>query len=261
MRRLGHSTASHCSTFSHQIATPMFSSTADLYDEVYSFKDYAAEAAKIRSLIATERPGACSILDVGCGTGSHAKELSDAFEVDGIDIDPTFVNIAQAKVPKGNFSVANMTSFNLDRKYDVVQCLFSSIGYLLTAADIVAAFRCFAGQLTPGGVILVEPWLSPEAFQPGLPRMLVVDKPELKICRMNVSERDGDVSVLRFHYLIATPQGVRAAEECHRLALVTPERMAEHFAEAGLTSSFDPVGVFGRGLFVARMASDNLAAD
>lgn len=138
------------------------------------------------------------------------------------------MRIAQNRVPKGQFRVADMRSFSLGRKYDVVQRLFGSIGYLLTATDIVAALKCLSDHVSPGGVILVEPRLSPDAFRPG-PRMLVVDRPELRICRMNVSERDDSdsgVSMLRFHYLIATSQGVRTAEECHRLSRVAPERMS-----------------------------------
>jgi SAM-dependent methyltransferase len=230
----------------------MFSETAELYDEMYSFKDYTGEATMIRNIIAVERPGARSILDVACGTGTHAKELSASFHVDGIDVQPEFVEAARAKVPGGRFLVQDMRSFNMGRRYDVVQCLFSSIGYLLNASDIVAALRCFHDHLTPGGVVLVEPWLTSDSYRTGQPHMMVVDKPELKTCRMNVSEREGDVSVLRFHYLIGTKQGVRAAQECHRLAMVPREQMEQYFAAAGMACRYDPTGPFGRGLFIAR---------
>ena len=101
-------------------------------------------------------------------------------------------------------------------------------------------------------MIWVEPWLAPEAYLPGRPHMITVDKPDLKVCRMNVSKREGDVSILHFHYLIATNAGVRQAEEVRRLALVPPEQMAAHFEAAGLRCVFDPVGLFDRGLFIAR---------
>jgi ubiquinone/menaquinone biosynthesis C-methylase UbiE len=73
----------------------VLSATAEIYDEIYAFKDYAAEATKIRQLIARERPGAKTPFDVACGTGEHARLLSPDFPVDGIDLEPTFVNIAQ----------------------------------------------------------------------------------------------------------------------------------------------------------------------
>jgi trans-aconitate methyltransferase len=232
----------------------MFSATADLYDAIYASKDYAGEVLKIRQLIERERPGARTILDIGCGTAEHARLLLPDFEIDGIDVEPKFVEIARAKNPRGNFSVADMRTFQLEKRFDVVQCLFSSIGYLLATADIIAALTRFRTHLAPGGIILVEPWYSPEAYKLGRLHMLTVDTPDLKICRMNVSKREGDVSVIHFYYLIATADGVRKAEEVHRLALVPADQMASHFEAAGLQCVFDSDGLFDRGLFIARPA-------
>jgi SAM-dependent methyltransferase len=231
----------------------MFSVSAELYDAIYSFKDYSAESSKIRQLIERERPGAKTILDVACGTAEHAKHLSAHFQIDGIDLEPKFIEIARAKNPSGNYSVGDMRSFQLDKRYDVVQCLFSSIGYLLTPEDIIAALNCFRAHLAPDGVILVEPWLTPSAYKLGHPHMITVDKPDLKVCRMTVSTREGDVSIIHFHYLIGTDDGVRHEEEIHRLALIPTETMATYFHAAGLRCEFDPVGLFDRGLFIARL--------
>ncbi len=115
----------------------MFARTAQYHDLIYSFKNYGEEASKIRAVIRKEHPAAHSILDVACGTAEHAKLLSAEFAVDGIDLEPGFVEIARRKVPTGTFSVADMRRFELRKKYDVVQCLFSSIGYL-TQGDCTA---------------------------------------------------------------------------------------------------------------------------
>jgi SAM-dependent methyltransferase len=229
----------------------MFSATAEFYDAIYSSKDYASEAQKIRQLIHVNCPGAKTILDVACGTGEHAKHLSKHFSVDGIDINPAFVEIARAKNPKGQFQVADMRSFRLDKRYDVVQCLFSSIGYLSTRDDVVHALECFRNHLAPGGIILIEPWFPPTVYKTGKLYMDTVDRPDLKICRMSLAQRDGDIAVLIFHYLIATKDGIHRAEETHRLALISPEQMASNFQAAGLRCEFDPVGLTGRGMFVA----------
>jgi ubiquinone/menaquinone biosynthesis C-methylase UbiE len=232
----------------------MFSVSAELYDAIYSFKDYATEAAKIRQVIAHERPGVKSILDVACGTAEHAKHLAADFQIDGIDLESKFIETARKKIPAGNFSVADMRSFQLGKRYDVVQCLFSSIGYLLTPEDTIAALKCFRAHLAPGGIILVEPWLTPSAYKLGQPHMITVNQPDLKVCRMNVSAREGDVSVIHFHYLIGTPEGIRHEEEIHRLALIPAETMASYFHAAGLRCEFDSVGLFDRGLFIASAA-------
>jgi ubiquinone/menaquinone biosynthesis C-methylase UbiE len=231
----------------------MFANTAEFYDLVYSFKDYENEAAKIRDLIRAEHPGAKSILDVACGTGEHARFLAEEFAVDGIDLQSEFIDASRKKVASGTFSVADMRSFELSKKYDVVQCLFSSIGYLTQPDDVVDALMAFKRHLNSGGLIIVEPWFTPEAFQAGTLHMAPpVDQPDLKIVRMNVSEREGNLSRLRFHYLIGRKDGVKYLEEDHELALYSLDEMLLFFKRAGLAVHHDPVGIFGRGLFIAR---------
>jgi len=231
----------------------MFSKTAKYYDAIYSFKNYGAEVASIRSIIGREHPKARSVLDVGCGTGEHARLLASDFEVDGLDLEPEFISLAQSKSVRGSFSVADMRHFKLGKSYDVVLCLFSSIGYLLREADVVNAFRCFAAHVADDGVVIVEPWFTPENWETGRPWLSPpVDLPDLKICRMNVSDRRGDLSLLRFQYLIATPAGVEHIQEDHELALYTNEQLLNCFTLAGLVASHESVGLSGRGLYIAR---------
>lgn len=231
----------------------MYSKTADIYDKVYGFKDYSDEAKRVRELISLEHPSAKTILDVACGTAEHAKLLSSDYSLDGIDLQPEFVALASAKVPHGTFKVADMRSFDMGKRYDVIQCLFSSIGYLLSEEDVVQALECFKRHLNPNGVMLVEPWLGPDQWTCGLPWMMTVDEPNLKICRMNVSAKEGRVSILNFHYMVADPSGVSQFEETHRLALYTVEQMLGCFEKANLSVKHDPQGIFGRGMYVARM--------
>lgn len=231
----------------------MFSKTAEYYDLIYAFKDYSAEVDKITAIVRREHPRARSILDVGCGTGEHARLLATAFAVDGIDLEPGFIDIARRKVPSGTFTVADMRRFDLGTHYDVVACLFSSIGYLTREDDVVEALRCFSNHVAEGGVIIVEPWFTPETWNVGKPGMAPpVDRPDLKICRVNTTGRRGNVSTMEFHYLVARPEGVEHLREEHELGLYTVDQLLRCFERAGLRASYDPGGITGRGLYVAR---------
>jgi SAM-dependent methyltransferase len=171
--------------------------------------------------------------------------------VDGIDLEPEFVEIARRKVPNGSFRTADMRRFDMGKKYDVVQCLFSAIGYLTDGGDVVRALECFSRHLAPGGIILVEPWITPENWQHNGLSMLSVDQPDLKICRMNVNRLDGNLSIIPFDYLIATRAGVQHVQEEHVLALYSVDEMLEFFGQARLKVTLDPQGLDGRGLYVA----------
>lgn len=238
----------------------MFSDSAELYDLIYGqFKDYPDEASRVASLLRRVHPGAETVLDVGCGTGEHARLLTAEhdYRVDGIDMEPAFVRIAAEKNPGGTFERGDMVDFDLGRRYDVVLCLFSSIGYARTVGNVRRALESFRRHLAPGGVVVVEPWFEPGAWRPGRVYMKTAETEEVKVCRMSHStERDG-VSVLEFHYLIGHGDGIEHRREVHELGLFTAAQMTAAFADAGLqVVEHDPEGLIGRGLFVARAGGD-----
>ncbi len=233
----------------------MFSESAELYDLIYSqFKDYEGEAERIAGLIRQLHPGARRLLDVACGTGEHARLLSErhGFQVDGIDLEPAMVRLAAAKVPAGDFRVADMIAFDLERSYDAVLCLFSSIGYVRTLPNVERALASFRRHLAPGGVMVVEPWFAPGVLEPGRVSVNTAEAAGVQVCRMGHTQVEGRMSRLRLDYLIGRPDGIRHAGEVHELGLFTPEEMQACFRAAGLTVDYDAVGLTGRGLYVAR---------
>ncbi len=243
--------------FRDEIATmnadDIFSKSALWYDAIYAWKDYRTEASKIVELVREYRPEANSILDVACGSGQHDRFLAEQFEVDGLDINQEFVRLAQERNRKGSYQVGDMTRFELGKTYDVVICLFSSIGYARTKAGLDSTLRCFRQHLNAGGVAIVEPWLTPERWNPGIVQMTTAESSGAKICRMTVGNRDGDDSVLLFHYLVGSAKGVNHFTEEHRLHLFTREEMNDAFAAAGFAVDYRNTGLIGRGLYIGRV--------
>jgi SAM-dependent methyltransferase len=234
----------------------MFDASAEYYDLLYStFKDYAAETAAIAALLRRLNPACRTVLDVGCGTGEHARRLADeGFEVDGIDLSDAFVALARAKHPAGRFVVADMVDFRLDRRYDAVLCLFSSIGYVRTLDRVASAFRCFAEHLARGGVILVEPWFPPGVLDTTRVFHNDASGGGVRIERAAHNEIAGRISRLYFDYTITDAAGPRQFSEVHELGLFTTDEMLNAFRRAGLEVEHDPRGLTDRGLFVARLA-------
>ncbi len=235
----------------------MFTESAEFYDAIYSFKDYAAEAAQIAALVRASRPQARSILDVACGTGEHAHRLvaSHGFDVDGLDLDAGLLRVAREKHPSGQFFVADMSDFALPKRYDVVLCLFSSIGYLVTLERTERALACFRRHLRPNGVLLVEPWLPPGSLDEGRVVRQTGTHNGRMVERVSRYEIDGRISRLLFEYRIETADGTRHATEIHQLGLFTVEEMAAAFKRAGFRAEFDGNGLTGRGLWLARSAA------
>lgn len=231
----------------------MFSETAEYYDLLYAtFKDYGREVPGIVATLRRLNPHVRTVLDVGCGTGEHARRLAtDGFVIDGIDLDPVFIRIARDKHPTGEFVVADMSDFHLGRTYDAVLCLFSSIGYLRTLARVEAALRCFTEHLVPNGVALVEPWFPPGFLTDGMVARHEAASDDVRITRIARTEIDGRLSRLHFDYEISDASGIRQLREVHELGLFTVEEQLDAFTRAGLEARFEPTGFCDRGLFVA----------
>ena len=228
----------------------MFSESSDIYDLVYSFKDYKKEAQQITAIIKAKRPACKTLLDIACGTAEHHKYLKENFEIDGIDINEKFVEIARLKNSNGSYHVCDMTKFNLDKKYDVVICLFSSIGYLRSFDSIVSALKCFNQHLNQNGLAIIEPWFTAENSLTVRMDMITYDKEEIKICRTAHSYPENEFSILNFHYLVATiDKGVRYFDERHEVRRTSTEEMFEAFEEAGFEVTFDEKGLTGRGMY------------
>jgi SAM-dependent methyltransferase len=187
---------------------------------------------------------------VACGTGGHVGGLRAHYSVEGLDLDEKLLAVARRKHPDVAFHHGDMRTFDLGRRFDVVTCLGSSIGYTRTEEGMRAAIANLARHVRPGGALAVEPWFGPGVFIPGRIHMLTVDEPELKIVRMNRTEIVDGVSVLDFHYLIGTPGEIRRAEECHELGLFTHEQMTAALEDRGLRVEYDAEGLRGRGLYV-----------
>ncbi|MEO8393692.1 MAG: class I SAM-dependent methyltransferase, partial [Chloroflexota bacterium] len=229
----------------------MFKKSAEFYDAIYSWKDYATEALLVYGYI--EKYGKSSgntLLEVACGTGQHIQHLQSAFQIEGLDLDDEILKVALRRCPTIPFYQADMVDFDLGKQYDAVTCLFSSIGYANTVEKLNRAMQHIADHLLIGGVTVIEPWLMPDKYESRHIHAIFVDKPEMKIARMNVSYTEDGISVLDFHYLIATPQGVESFNEIHRLGLFTDAQYRAAFEQAGLQVYFESEGLDGRGLYV-----------
>ena len=234
----------------------MFSKSQRYYDAIYSGKDYAQEAAHVKRLIAEhKRSDGNTLLDVACGTGSHVPYLRDDFAYEGLDLDPDMLALARKRFPDMPFHQGDMVDFTLGRQFDVVTCLFSSIANVKTEPRLRQAVANLAGHLRSGGVLLVGAFLSPQEWIPGHPHALFVDQPDLKLARLNVSGIEGNVAILDFHYLVATPDGIEQFTERHELGLFTEQEYLSAFIQAGLEVLHDTGWLAGRGMYIGTRPS------
>jgi SAM-dependent methyltransferase len=215
----------------------MFRHTARVYDLLYQAtgKDYAAEATTLHELIQHRSPHAASLLDVACGTGGHLVHLRQWYEVVGVDLDPGMLDEARRRLPGVTLVEADMRRFSLDRTFDSVTCLFSSIGYMGSEQDLDRAVATMVSHLAPGGVFVMDGWIRPVAWVEDNPiHLLSASDENVTVARMSRSRREGHRTFLDMHYLIGSHHGLGHEFEIHDMTLFEPAQYEAALHRAGL---------------------------
>ena len=195
----------------------------DLYDFVYSWKNYANESRTIRQLMG--QYGFCagqSVLELACGTGRYLEHFDDCRQF-GIDLCERSLSIASQRIPRGTFYCADMADFKVPERVDMILCLFGAYGYLLTDGAQANCIRCIYNALKPGGLLVLQPWVEPNSFIDGQTYLQTYRSPNLMVSRMVTPMRKQDLSVLDFQFLVS-----RSGYKTERLTSLDLLRMTEH---------------------------------
>ena len=236
----------------------MYRESARAYDALCSHKDYAAASSTLIETIEHYLPKARTLLDVGCGTGMHLAQLRHRFDVEGLDNSTEMLAIAAARCPDVALHEGSFVDFDLAKRFDVVTSLFGSLAYARDVATLRRAIGCLARHLRPAGLLIVEPYVAPDRFITGRVVFDSADGDTLKVARVYVTVREGDVAVLDSTYVIGDADGVTSFRERQELGLFGDGDYRRAFDEAGLELTDTHGNLFGYGLYVCRAPSAGL---
>jgi len=213
----------------------MYKQFAKYYDSIYRWKDYKAESEKIRALVKKYKTSrGKELLDVACGTGNHIQYLKKYFNITGVDIDKDMLRIARKKFPDIRFIQGDMRTFGLNKQFNVIVCLFSAIGHLKTYSNLEKTIANFSRHLKQGGVMIVEPFVSLEQFIDNQLHADYVNEPDLKLTRMSVSRRKGNVGMFDFHFLVGEKGKIKYFVDRQYLGMFETKKVLEIMRNCGL---------------------------
>jgi ubiquinone/menaquinone biosynthesis C-methylase UbiE len=219
---------------------PIYKRLAKYYDLIYSWKNYKREAEIIIRLIKQYKkiPGK-DLLEMGCGTGKHSAYLKDSFSILAMDASKEMLASARKNIKGVSFKHGDMVNFELDKIFDVITCLFSSIGYVKTYERLTKTIENFSRHLKTGGVVIIEPWLTKSTYISGLTSMHTYSDNNIKIALLSVSKKQRNISIIDMNYLIAEKnKSVNHFIEHHELAMFEIDKMLKIMERCGLKSKF-----------------------
>ncbi len=152
------------------------------YDLIFAEKDYAFESATILAALRSSSPGTVTrILDVGCGTGAHAREFHNlGVEVFGVDTDPAAIEAAE-KNSKGSFACLPVQRLDQWNFHGAVS-LFNVINYITDEGDLLSFFSAISERMAPKTAFLADAWNGEAALlDPPREKSTEIDAPPYKI--------------------------------------------------------------------------------
>lgn len=205
------------------------SSYAAAYDALYRGKDYAGECDLLLDVLREANGrGLRRILDLGCGTGSHALILAQrGLEVIGVDRSAEMTEIARqraAPLPPGRrpeFVTADIRDLRLDETFDAVLMMFAVLGYQRTNAEVLAALHTARAHLDEGGLFAFDVWYGPAVLnERPSERVKVAESASRKIIRVASGSLDARNHLCAVDYRLWTLDGGRLVDEVAESHLV-----------------------------------------
>lgn len=154
----------------------VFKEYSKYYDLLYQNKKYREEALFIDKLIKEYKPEANTLLDLGCGTGTHDFIFAElGYQITGVDQSEQMLEVARnrhgADRKKGGqenpvFVQGSLTNFSLEdnRKVDIIVSLFDVVCYLTDYASFNEMGCRLKEYLSPGGLFIFDCWYAPAVY-------------------------------------------------------------------------------------------------
>ena len=226
----------------------VFLNYARYYDLLYRNKDYAGEAEFVHQLLQTHAPDTKSILELGCGTGTHAVCLAkQGYQLHGVDFSTDMLQRASERrshlpsnlVSKLEFSHGDIRSVRLSQQFDAVVSLFHVISYQTTNEDLRAAFATAKAHLKMNGVFIFDCWYGPAVLseRPTV-RVKRLEDEAIAITRIAEPVMYPNENLVDVHYEVFVKDKINGAveelQETHRMRYLFQPEVDLFMADFGL---------------------------
>jgi SAM-dependent methyltransferase len=221
------------------------SAYAGQYDHLYAEKDYRGECDLVEAAVKQHAKKAPrTLLDIGCGTGSHSIELAQrGYQVTGIDLSQSMLDEAARKsaaLPaeqRPAWRCGDARDFDTGRTFELGIMMFAVIGYLTTNDDVLKGLRNIRRQLETGALFLCDFWYGPSVLSVRpTDRVRVLETPAGRVIRAASTTMDPARHTADVTFRLWTLQGERLiseTRETHHLRYFFPQEVALMLSVAG----------------------------
>ena len=201
----------------------VFDVSASVFDLLYRDKNTLGEVEWISHFLGAQKDSSnFSILEIGAGTGRHARAFGDlGFSVTAVE--PSEKMLERASLhQRVNFILGDGRSLQLNNKFDAVLALFHVVSYQTSLSDVSDFFKTASRHLKTGGIFGFDVWYSPAVlFLEPEQRILTKENAQLRVTREATPSEDVQNSRVDVHYTYTVEEissgEVNSFEEIHAM--------------------------------------------
>ncbi|NYS77876.1 MULTISPECIES: class I SAM-dependent methyltransferase [Halomonadaceae] len=131
----------------------LYTDLSGYYDLMCVDIDYQAQSNAIRRLHQLFGNDGTAHLDLACGTGPHVRHFIDSgYTSGGLDINQPMLDIAASRCPEAQFTLQDMSTFDVSEPVDLITCFLYSIHYSDGVEKLDACISSAHRALKSGGI-------------------------------------------------------------------------------------------------------------
>lgn len=184
-----------------------------------------------------EIEGGKILIDVACGSGGHAELLSKAgFEVYAVDVNSPMLRLLKRKVPKAKVYKQDMRDLQVPLQADLLICMYNSINYNYSYAELSSTLKRVYDHLNRGGVLIFDTAFMTDTWKPGPFSVETIPTPDFEVARVNKSSRKRSFGIVDIVFVIFEKGRKKIVETQNKIFLPDRKRILEIMTKVGFKS-------------------------
>jgi len=177
------------------------------------------------------------LIDVACGSGGHAELLSKAgFEVYAVDLNDGMLRLVRKNLPKARVFKQDMRDLDVPVEAEVLICMYNSINYNYSYAELSSTLKRFYHHLKPGGVVIFDTAFMTDTWKPGPFSVETIMAPDFEAARVNKSSRKKSFGIVDIVFVIFEKGRKKIVETQNKIFLPDRKRILEIMTQVGFKS-------------------------
>lgn len=179
-----------------------------------------------------------TILELGCGTGKHAKLIQGSgYSIYGIDLSANMIKLA--KQNGVNCEIADIRTYRQSGKFDCCISLFHIASYQNSDKDISDYFETASFHLKQGGIFIFDIWYKPAVLHQ-LPekRIKIMEDNDIKVIRYCNPQHLPQQSIVKVNYEIKIidkkSNSCESISETHSMRYFSSDEIKNFAQKAGI---------------------------